>query len=181
MKNRTALYASLFATFMFAVAFAAVPLYDMFCKATGFGGAAIVTKDVPTRISNREFTLTLESTVAPGLSWSFAPETRFVKMKAGEVVTVHYYAENKGRETITGIASYNVDPPQIGRYFNKLQCFCFTEQTIEPGQRLEMPVVIFIDPEIEKDPEFKRISELTLQYTFFPVKGATKKVTELAK
>lgn len=180
MNNRTAFYSALFAIFMFGVAFAAVPLYDMFCRATGFGGAAIVTKDRPTRISTREFTLTLESTVAPGLTWSFAPETRFVKLRAGEVVTVNYYAENKGSEIITGIASYNVDPPQIGQYFNKLQCFCFTEQTILPGQKLEMPVVIFIDPEIENDREFKRATEMTLQYTFFPVKN-TKKVSELSK
>jgi cytochrome c oxidase assembly protein subunit 11 len=181
MKNRTALYSALFAAFMFAVAFAAVPLYDMFCRATGFGGAAIVTKDRPTRVSSREFTLTLESTVAPGLTWSFAPESRFVKMKAGEVVTINYYAENKGSESITGIASYNVDPPQVGRYFNKLQCFCFTEQTILPGQRLEMPVVVFIDPEIDNDREFKRLNGLTLQYTFFPVKSGAKKVSELSK
>ena len=181
MKNKTALYSALFAAFMFAVAFAAVPLYDMFCRATGFGGAVIVTKDRPNRVSTREFTLTLESTVAPGLTWSFAPETRYVKFKAGEVITINYYAENKGSETITGIASYNVDPPQIGRYFNKLQCFCFTDQTIEPGQKLEMPVVFFLDPEIEKDPEFKRRADLTLQYTFFPSKSASKKVSELTK
>jgi cytochrome c oxidase assembly protein subunit 11 len=124
--NKTTLYASLFALFMFGFTFAASPLYDMFCRTTGFGGATIEAKTAPTRVSNREFTVTFESTLAPGLNWSFVAEKREVKIKAGEVITINYEVHNKGKEAITGVASYNVTPPQVGRYFNKLQCFCYT-------------------------------------------------------
>jgi cytochrome c oxidase assembly protein subunit 11 len=167
----TAFSSFAFAALMLGLGFAAVPLYDMFCKATGFGGAAIITKESPKRVSNREFTIHFDASTAQGLPWKFEPESPFITLKAGETKTVYYKVTNNSKEEITGIASYNVSPQMAGSYFNKLSCFCFNEQTVKPGETQEMPVVFFIDPEIDQDKEFIHKSEITLSYTFFPVKN----------
>jgi cytochrome c oxidase assembly protein subunit 11 len=170
-RHATAFSSFLFAALMLGLGFAAVPLYDMFCKATGFGGAAITAIQAPKRVSAREFTVHFDASTAQGLPWLFVPETPFITLKAGETKTVYYKVTNHGKEEITGIASYNVSPQQAGAYFNKLSCFCFNEQTVKPGETQEMPVVFFLDPEIDQDREFNVKSEITLSYTFFPIKN----------
>jgi cytochrome c oxidase assembly protein subunit 11 len=166
---RVALYCGVFVTAMVGMSFAAVPLYDWFCRTTGFDGRPLVAKFAPIKSIERTIVVRFDANIAPGLGWSFAPEQRTVEVKVGESKLVHYAAKNVAERESVGTASYNVSPPVAGRYFNKLQCFCFTEQRLAAGERLEMPVVFFIDPAIEKDAELAGIREITLSYTFFPV------------
>jgi cytochrome c oxidase assembly protein subunit 11 len=167
---RVALACGVFVASMVGMAYAAVPLYDWFCRTTGFGGTPLIASAAPTKIYDRTIRVTFDANVAAGLAWSFAPETRSVNVKVGETKLVHYTAQSGGREASTGTATYNVSPPQAGAYFNKMQCFCFTEQSLAAGERLEMPVAFFIDPAIMKDPELRSLKEITLSYTFFPAK-----------
>lgn len=165
---RVAAACGVFVAAMVGAAYAAVPLYDWFCRVTGFGGTPIVATSAPTTTSDRRITITFDSNVAPGLGWSFAPETRSVEVAIGETRLVHYTAANRRPAATVGTATYNVSPPQAGAYFNKLQCFCFTEQRLEAGERMDMPVVFFVDPAILQDPELKSLKNITLSYTFFP-------------
>jgi cytochrome c oxidase assembly protein subunit 11 len=153
---------------MVGMSFAAVPLYNLICRTTGFDGTPLIATLAPKQSIERKIVVRLDANVAPGLSWSFAPEERDVEIKVGETRLVQYVAKSlEARESI-GTATYNVAPAVAAGYFNKLQCFCFSEQRLAPGERLEMPVVFFIDPAIEKDAELAGIREITLSYTFFP-------------
>jgi cytochrome c oxidase assembly protein subunit 11 len=165
---RVALYCGVFVAAMVGMSFAAVPLYDLFCRTTGFGGTPLVAKRAPAQTIERTIVVRLDANVAAGLGWSFAPEQRTIELKVGESKLVHYVARNTDAHASVGTATYNVSPPVAGGYFNKLQCFCFTEQRLAAGEQLEMPVVFFIDPAIAKDPEMAGIREITLSYTFFP-------------
>jgi cytochrome c oxidase assembly protein subunit 11 len=169
---RVALACGVFVASMVGMAYAAVPLYDWFCRTTGFGGTPLIASVAPAKAYDRTIRVTFDANVAAGLAWSFAPETRSVDVKIGETKLVHYLARNDWAEASAGTATYNVSPPQAGAYFNKMQCFCFTEQTLAAGERLEMPVAFFIDPAIMQDPELRTLREITLSYTFFPVKTA---------
>lgn len=174
--RRTALACALGAAAMVGVAFAAVPLYTLFCKVTGFAGTPRVATEASETVGQRVVTVRLDANVQPGMSWRFEPETPTVEARVGDTKTVFYRIRNVGDKPVTGIASFNVLPELAGGYFNKLQCFCFTEITLQPGESMEAPVVFFIDPAIEKDRDLQTTDTITLSYSFFPAKGSPKPV-----
>ncbi|MGE5266641.1 MAG: cytochrome c oxidase assembly protein [Deltaproteobacteria bacterium] len=156
---------------MAAMSYAAVPLYQMFCQATGLGGTTQRASKAPDVVLDRTVTVRFDANVSPKLGWSFEPVQRTVEAHVGENMLVFYRATNTTDRKITGTATFNVAPDSAGLYFSKIECFCFTEQTLEPGQSVEMPVSFFVDPGLVKDPESSRIKEITLSYTFYPVEG----------
>lgn len=156
---------------MTALAFAAVPLYDLFCKATGFAGTPMVREANTSTTSDRVIQVRFDANVAPGLGWRFAADEAVMSARVGQTMTMFYRVTNRGPVASTGIASFNVEPAQAAAHFVKIQCFCFTEQTLQPGESLDAPVVFYIDPEIEKNRELVNLRSMTLSYTFFPAKG----------
>ena len=169
-----------FVAVMVGVSFAAVPLYSWFCRTTGFGGTTQVAKAAPAQISGRTITVRFDSNVAPGLPWSFEPERRTVDVRLGEVVTVYYAVRNESARVTRGQAGYNVTPPRTGAYFEKINCFCFTEQKLQPGEKRDMAVVFYVDPKLANDSEEDTVSNITLSYTFFPVRLPAPPVAESA-
>jgi cytochrome c oxidase assembly protein subunit 11 len=167
---RVGLALGAFVVGMVGAAYAAVPLYDWFCRTTGFGGTPLVAKSAPPTASERRIKVRFDANVAPGLPWSFVPETREVELALGETRLVHYLAASNWSAATVGTATFNVSPPQAGAYFNKLQCFCFVEQKLAPGERIDMPVAFFVDPAIEQDADLKSLTSITLSYTFFPAR-----------
>jgi cytochrome c oxidase assembly protein subunit 11 len=165
---------------MLGVSFAAVPLYSWFCRTTGFGGTTQVAKAAPAQISGHTITVRFDSNVAPGLPWSFEPEQRTVDVRLGEVVTVYYAVRNESARVTRGQAGYNVTPPRTGAYFEKINCFCFTEQTLQPGEKRDMAVVFYVDPKLANDSEEDTVNDITLSYTFFPVRVPERPVAESA-
>jgi cytochrome c oxidase assembly protein subunit 11 len=173
-RHRTVAFAcAAFVATMVGVAYASVPLYNWFCRTTGFGGVPLIAKEAPAAPIARKITVRFDGNVAGGLPWTFAPEKNEIELAIGETVLFHYVAKSQGVRETVGIASYNVSPPEAASYFDKIQCFCFTDQKLIPGERVEMPVVFFIDPAIDQDPEFKSLRTITLSYTFFPSKRAS--------
>lgn len=164
---------------MIGLAYASVPLYDLFCKATGYDGTPSVRTANDSTVLDREISVRFDANVAPGLNWRFTPETPEIKVKLGETITVLYRVTNAGDKPTTGIATYNVQPDLVGSYFSKLECFCFTEQTLKPGETVESAVVFYVDPRLVQDSDVKDLSSLTLSYTYFPSKGG-KPVAEVA-
>ncbi len=156
---------------MVGLAYASVPLYDLFCKMTGFGGTPIARSENASEVVDRTIAVRFDSNVAPGLNWRFSPETPEVKVKLGETTTVLYKVTNLGDKPSTGIATYNVQPELAGTYFSKLECFCFTEQTLQPGETLESAVVFYVDPRLAQDADVKDLTSITLSYTYFPSRG----------
>lgn len=175
---RVALTLGVFVLGMVGAAYAAVPLYDWFCRTTGFGGTPQVASSAPDKPLARRIVVRFDANVAPALAWDFAPEIRSVEVAVGESRLVNYRVTNRGSEPVVGTATYNVSPPQAGGYFNKLQCFCFTEQRLAAGEHMDMPVVFFVDPAIEDDPDLKTLRSITLSYTFFPSKKAAAPVAD---
>jgi cytochrome c oxidase assembly protein subunit 11 len=159
-----------FVASMVGAAYAAVPLYNWFCRTTGFAGTTQVSEQAPDTILGRKLTIRFDSNVTPGLPWKFVPEQNEVTVRIGEVKTVHYKVINQAARAITAQASYNVSPPQVGGYFAKINCFCFTQQTMKPGETREMAVVFYVDPKITEDSDQDVLNTITLSYTFFPVK-----------
>jgi cytochrome c oxidase assembly protein subunit 11 len=158
------------ALFMCGAAFAAVPLYKLFCQVTGFGGTPrIVSSESLTR-GERTLTVRFDANTSGELDWHFQPETTSIRLQTGVTATVFYRVTNRSNRPVTGMATYNVAPDQAGAFFNKIACFCFTEQTLAPGETIEMPVVFFLDPALEKDQMMKYAESVTLSYTFVPVK-----------
>ncbi len=157
-----------FVAVMVGVSFAAVPLYSWFCRTTGFGGTTQVSHAAPGEVTGRTVTVRFDSNVAPGLPWAFEPERRTIDVKLGEVVTVYYSVTNQTARVTTGQAGYNVTPPTVGQYFEKINCFCFTEQTMKPGEKRDMAVVFYVDPKLAKDSEQDALNNITLSYTFYP-------------
>lgn len=153
---------------MVGASFAAVPFYNWFCRTTGFGGTTQVAHAAPGEVLDRSLTIRFDSNVTPGLPWSFLPEQNHINLRIGEVATVHYKVVNRAARTITAQASYNVSPPTVGAYFTKINCFCFTQQTMKPGETREMTVVFYVDPSIVKDSDQKYLNTITLSYTFYP-------------
>jgi cytochrome c oxidase assembly protein subunit 11 len=143
-------------------------LYEAFCQATGFNGTTLRAKSAPGAVAGH-VSVRFDSNVHPGLPWRFEPKQNTVSVAPGAKTTIYYTAQNLSARAITGQAVYNVSPAVVGKYFKKIECFCFTEQTLQPGQRVDMPVIFFVDPAIEKDPDTKDIHEITLSYTFYPV------------
>ncbi|MDR4308517.1 cytochrome c oxidase assembly protein [Chelatococcus sambhunathii] len=155
---------------MVGASYAAVPLYDMFCRATGYGGTTQVATAAPEKALERTVTVRFDGNVAPGLKWTFGPEQNALTVKVGETRLAMFKAKNVSDKPLTGTASYNVTPEQTGAYFSKIQCFCFTEQTLQPGEEIDMPVAFFVDPSIAENRELDDLNELTLSYTFFPAR-----------
>lgn len=160
--------AGAFAVFMVGMAYAAVPLYDWFCRTTGFGGTTQVALAAPgaDQVLDRTITVRFDSNVGPGLPWRFEPERTSIKVRLGEVVTVDYRAVNLSARETHGLAGYNVTPLNIGAFFQKINCFCFTDQTLKAGEKRDMSVVFYIDPKIAQDPDGKDVDTITLSYTF---------------
>ncbi|SCX12876.1 MULTISPECIES: cytochrome c oxidase assembly protein [Agrobacterium] len=155
---------------MVGMAYASVPLYRLFCQVTGYNGTTQRVEQYSDVILDKTMKVTFDSNTSNGLNWDFQPVNKSVEPKIGETVQVMFRATNRSPVATTGSAVFNVTPMEAGAYFNKVQCFCFTETTLQPGQTLEMPVVFFIDPEIVKARETKNIHTLTLSYTFYPSK-----------
>jgi cytochrome c oxidase assembly protein subunit 11 len=151
---------------MVGIAYAAVPLYALFCQVTGFGGTTQVADANPKGTIAREMTVRFDSNVDGGLAWTVKP-SRPVTGKIGEVTTVNYLATNLSDKTVTGMAVFNVVPEMAGIYFNKIECFCFSEQTLKPGETVEMPVTFFVDPDLAGNQELDTIRQITLSYTFY--------------
>ena len=166
---------------MVGAAYASVPLYNWFCRTTGFAGTTQVAKAAPGHVLGRTLDIRFDSNVTPGLPWQFVPEQNSVTVHIGEVTTVHYKVINQAARTITAQASYNVSPPQVGAYFTKINCFCFTEQTMKPGETREMTVVFYVDPKIVQDRDQATLNTITLSYTFYPVKEPERPVADAAE
>lgn len=160
---------------MTGMAYAAVPLYDLFCRVTGYGGTTQTAQNsYGVEIIDRNITVRFDANISRDLAWNFDAAQRNVTMHLGEQTMVHYIAENPTDKPLTGSATFNVTPQSAGAYFNKIECFCFTETTLEPGEKMEMPVVFFVDPDIINHVETENIQTITLSYTFFPKEPTTK-------
>jgi cytochrome c oxidase assembly protein subunit 11 len=160
---------------MVGASYAAVPFYNWFCRATGFNGTTQVATSAPASGPlARKIAVRFDSNVAGGLPWKFQPEQTEIEVAIGQVVTVYYTVTNQSARTTAGLAAYNVAPLTVGGYFQKINCFCFTEQTMAPGETREMPVVFYVDPAIVADHENDGLNSITLSYTFYPVRGAAK-------
>jgi len=156
---------------MVGASYAAVPFYNWFCRATGFNGTTQVATSQPAGAPlERTITVRFDSNVAPGLPWKFEPERNEIDVKIGQVVTVYYSVTNQSARTTSAQAAYNVTPLTVGAYFQKINCFCFTEQTMGPGEKREMPVVFYVDPALVKDADNDSLNTITLSYTFYPVR-----------
>ena len=167
-NTRTALLMALLVAAMLGLAFASVPLYRLFCQVTGFGGTTLRADRAPGAIAG-EVGVRFDANTHPGLPWRFVPVQRTVRIAPGARTQILYRATNLVARPTTGQAVFNVTPDKAGQYFKKIECFCFTEQTLKAGQTADMPVVFFVDPEIRQDPDTKDIDEITLSYTFYPV------------
>ena len=175
-KNiRVAVLAGSVGLSMLGLAYASVPLYRLFCQATGFGGTTQRSEVAPAQVSDKSISVRFDANVAAELGWTFRPENQTMTVKIGDVSFTNYIAENNSDRTITGTAVFNVTPSEAGIYFNKISCFCFTEQTLKAGERVAMPVQFFVDPAILDDLDARGIKEITLSYTFYP---ATPKATD---
>ncbi len=159
---------------MVAASYAAVPLYNWFCRTTGFGGTTQVAHTAPAAgsVLDRTVTIRFDGNVMPGLPWKFEPEQTSMTVRIGEVVTALYKVTNQSARETYAQAGYNVSPPTVGIYFQKINCFCFTEQTMKPGETREMPVVFYVDPKLAADAEHDGLNTITLSYTFFPQREA---------
>ncbi len=157
---------------MVALSFAAVPLYQIFCQVTGFGGTTQRAEKPADRVLDRTITVRFDANVERGLPWRFRPVQPSIKIKIGETGLAFYEAENTTDRAVVGTATFNVAPAAAGAYFSKIECFCFVEQTLKPGERVDMPVTFFVDPAIADDPEAAAITEITLSYTFFHAAGS---------
>jgi len=168
-NTRVAVICAAVATGMVGLAYASVPLYRLFCQVTGFAGTTQRAEAPSHEVLDRTVTVRFDSNVAPGLDWDFAPVVTSMKLKIGENALAFYRATNHSKEPVVGTATFNVTPEQAGAFFNKIQCFCFTEQRLEPGETVDMPVSFYVDPAIVKDPDGAFVRTIALSYTFHPV------------
>lgn len=167
-NNRIALITVIIGAFMLALAFASSPLYRAFCDATGFNGTTQRAERAPGAVAG-QVTVRFDANVQPGLPWRFEPLQNTVSVAPGAQTKIYYRAHNLSARAITGQAVYNVTPETVGKYFKKIQCFCFSEQTLKAGEDVKMPVLFFVDPAIKQDPDTRDAHEITLSYTFYPV------------
>ena len=170
-NNRTALMLAALVAAMVGLAFASVPLYRLFCQVTGFAGTPVRAAQAPGAASG-EIGVRFDANVNGALPWRFEPVQRTVKVVPGERFQATYRATNLVARPSAGTATFNVSPGIAGKYFNKIECFCFSEQLLKGGEKVDMPVVFFVDPKIAEDPDTSHIEEITLSYTFYPVETA---------
>ena len=171
-NGKTALIMVVIVAAMVGLAFASSPLYRAFCEATGFDGTTQRAEKAPGAVPG-QVGVRFDANIHPGLPWRFEPEQISVRIRPGAQTKIYYRAQNLSARTWTGQAVYNVSPAQVGKYFKKIQCFCFSEQTLKAGQSVDMPVIFFVDPKIKQDPDTKDVDEITLSYTFYPVETGT--------
>lgn len=172
-NTRSALLAGLLGLGMLAMGYAAVPLYEIFCRVTGYGGTTQrvdQAQAATVQATTKTMSIRFDSNVNPALPWSFKPEQAVDRVSVGSRDMAIFLAKNNSDQPVVGTATFNVTPALAGKYFNKVQCFCFTEQLLKPGQTMRMPVLYYVDPAILGDPETKNIEEITLSYTFYPSK-----------
>ena len=173
---------------MLALGYAAVPLYDLFCRVTGFGGTTQVASEAEADAAaqaamsagGKTFSIRFDANTAKGVPWVFEPVQVTDTVAVGQRDMATYIARNTGDETITGTATFNVEPEAAGRYFNKIQCFCFTEQVLRPGQQVRMPVLYYVDPAVLDDPDMQGVEQITLSYTFHRAGSEPAQATEEA-
>lgn len=170
-SKRLGMWLFLLPVAMLGLSFAAVPFYRVFCQVTGYGGTPQRARVASDRILDRMITVRFDSNVSPTLDWEFQPVTREMQVRIGENALAFFRATNRSNHPLTGTATFNVTPETAGGYFDKVQCFCFVEQTLQPGETVEMPVSFFVDPAIMNDTNTKALSEITLSYTFFKAKN----------
>lgn len=170
-NSRMVLFCLVLLGIMGGLTASAVPIYRLFCQVTGYGGTTqrAEGRDL-VAVGDREFHVRFDSTVQPDLPWTFHPEQKEVALKVGENRLIYYKAVNNSDKTITGQAVFNVTPAKAGPYFVKIECFCFTEQTLKPGEAVDMPVTFYIDPQVGEDPNMGEVKTITLSYTFFEKK-----------
>ena len=169
-SNRiVALSCASFFVAMIGVAYAAVPLYQMFCQVTGYGGTTQRVEQMSDTILDQTVKVRFDANVSGGLPWDFKPVQREVTVRIGETTIINYEAKNLSDRPTAGRATFNVSPDLTGSYFNKVQCFCFTDTTLAAGETMEMPVMFFVDPDIVKEKDLKGLKTITLSYTFFPL------------
>ena len=180
-KNVTAISIVFIVVIMVGLSFASVPLYDLFCRTTGFGGTPVVNKNINESKLDKEMSMRVlfNADIAHGLEWNFSPVQREKIVTLGETTLVFYKANNYSDKPVTGVATFNVLPLKIGKYFSKIDCFCFEEQTLSSGEKVEMPVSFYIDPKIAEDPNTKEVREITLSYTFFVNEGDNDKTSKI--
>ncbi|MCG8505781.1 MAG: cytochrome c oxidase assembly protein [Sphingomonadales bacterium] len=166
-NGRLALSLLLVAGGMVGMSYAAVPLYDLFCRVTGYGGTTNVAEAVSDEVLERRIKVRFVANTHRDLAWEFAPAQTALTIKVGEQGLAFYRASNYSDRRITGTATFNVSPHKAGYYFTKVECFCFVEQTLEPGESVDMPVMFFVDPEIDEDRNLDEVTEIALSYTFF--------------
>ncbi|NDA46428.1 MAG: cytochrome c oxidase assembly protein [Alphaproteobacteria bacterium] len=157
---------------MLGLSFAAVPLYQLFCRATGYGGTTQVATDAPETLGSRTLTVRFDTNIASDLPWTFVPEETSMRVRTGETKTVFFKVTNHAKQKLTGLASYNVTPEAAGSWFNKISCFCFSELSVSPGETIELPVVFFLDPALEREATMAGVESVTLSYTFYAAKKA---------
>ena len=179
-NNSTAFFVVLVVFVMVGLSFASVPLYDLFCRTTGFGGTPVIKKNINESKLSEELTIKVlfNADTAQGLEWNFSPVQREMIVKLGETTLAFYEAKNYSDNSVTGFATFNVLPLKIGKYFSKIDCFCFEEQTLSGGEKVEMPVSFYIDPKIAEDPNTIEIRTITLSYTFFVNEDNNDKISE---
>jgi cytochrome c oxidase assembly protein subunit 11 len=169
-NTRLVIALAVFVVAMIGVAYASVPLYTLFCQATGLGGTTQRATAAPAQTTDRYVTISFDGNVDSALPWSFGPEQRSVRVKLGEVKTIKYRAQNNSSETLTATATFNVQPSKVGPYFDKIQCFCFTKQVLKPGQSIELPVKFFVDAALADNRQDDDVTDITLSYTFYLAK-----------
>jgi cytochrome c oxidase assembly protein subunit 11 len=167
-KLKIALLAGLAPTFMFGMAWAAVPLYQLFCQITGYGGTTRVATQAADQVLERTVLVRFDANTAPGIPWTFRPEKEAVTLKLGENGLSFYNVTNTSDRAITAVATYNVTPHKAGPYFQKLECFCFQDRTLLPGESMDLPVIFYVDPRLATEDDVDDVREITLSYTFFP-------------
>ena len=176
-NRRTALAASLVIVAMLGVTAASVPLYDLFCRVTGYGGTTAVATDAASALpQERTVTVAFNADVGRDLPWTFRPAQRSLTVRVGEESLAFYEAVNRADHPVVGRAVYNVTPFKVGGYFSKIHCFCFEEQTLQPGERVEMPVSFYVDPAMLEDADTSEVRQITLSYTFFMDREATERL-----
>jgi cytochrome c oxidase assembly protein subunit 11 len=166
-KTRFGIVAALVPIAMVGAAYGSVPLYQLFCQVTGYGGTTQIATAAASQVLERTIKIRFDANVAPGIPWKFAPEKAEVELNLGENGLAFYKVKNESDRAVTAVATYNVTPHKVGPYFQKLECFCFQDRTLQPGESMELPVIFYVDPALATDKNVKEVTEITLSYTFF--------------